>query len=558
MGIIHTFTEGGQIWSHRFRMFKQVTKITLSTSFLVGLAVFFFLLVSEPMQNFSGAWYYSKSYLLEQYVQKIDVDSEFWEQVSGHRYPKDSISIPLYQVKRAAEPYAKLFINNSQKALEKSAFASNITLILSVIFFLIYGFGSKSKKLVSGKKIVNPRLLALKLKVTLNASKIHIGSTHLVKGSENQHILITGGTGTGKTNCLHHILKQIRQLGQKAVIVDTTGAFVEKYYSQATDHILSPFHPNRVKWHPWAECENIVDYAGIAEAFIPHSNNEHDNYWRQASRTYYSSLLQKLSNNQKNSEIVKWIMYEPLDLVCQLLAGTKAASHMDPRSEKTASSVRSVASTYLECLENLDDTDTPFSVKNWIADPKETGWLFIQCSPSERSAVRPLLSAWISSAIRGLLSLQPDPNRRIWFVIDELPSLQKVKDIELLLTEGRKYGGCGVLSLQSPAQLESVYGRECSKVIIGNTLTKIVFSEQDPEIASRISNAFGEHETKERQEGISYGAHEARDGVNLSSHTTKAPLIPASLIMSLPNHTAYIKLPGNYPIVKQKLKIAKI
>ncbi|MBA3239510.1 MAG: type IV secretion system DNA-binding domain-containing protein [Parachlamydiaceae bacterium] len=48
----------------------------------------------------------------------------------------------------------------------------------------------------------------------------------------------------------------------------------------------------------------------------------------------------------------------------------------------------------------------------------------------------------------------------MWFIIDELPSLQKVKNIEVLLTEGRKYGGCSILSLQSPSQLESIYGRE--------------------------------------------------------------------------------------------------
>src|SRR5262249_2618957 len=145
---------------------------------------------------------------------------------------------------------------------------------------------------------------------------------------------------------------------------------------------------------------------------------------------------------------------------------------------------------------------------------------------SQRSAIRPLLSAWISSAIKGLLSLTPDLTRKIWFIIDELPSLQKVKDIEVLLAEGRKYGGCGVLSLQSPSQLESIYGREVTKTIIGNTLTKVIFSEQDPEIAERISKSFGDCEMKEFHEGISYGAHEARDGVNLSSHMKNAPIVP--------------------------------
>ncbi len=90
------------------------------------------------------------------------------------------------------------------------------------------------------------------------------------------------------------------------------------------------------------------------------------------------------------------------------------------------------------------------------------------------------------------MTLEPDLNRRIWFIIDEFPSLQKVKNIEVLLTEGRKYGGYAILSLQSPSQLESVYGRKVSKTIIGNALTKVILAEQDPEIADRISKSFGD------------------------------------------------------------------
>nr|MBA3604154.1 type IV secretion system DNA-binding domain-containing protein [Parachlamydiaceae bacterium] len=216
------------------------------------------------------------------------------------------------------------------------------------------------------------------------------------------------------------------------IIVDTTGSFLDRYYRAGKDFILSPFHQNTMKWHPWAECKTQFDFAEISEAFIPHSHNEHDNYWRQASRTVFSSTLEKFYNSKKNSELVRWILFEPLSQFCNLLKGTKAASHMDINSEKTASSIRSVASTFLECLEFLEDTEEPFSIRDWISDPKQDSWLFLHCKPSQRSAVRPLFCSWISSAIKGLLALEPDFNRKIWFIIDELPSLQKVKNIETL------------------------------------------------------------------------------------------------------------------------------
>ncbi len=105
--------------------------------------------------------------------------------------------------------------------------------------------------------------------------------------------------------------------------------------------------------------------------------------------------------------------------------------------------------------------------------------------------------------------------------------------------------------------MESIYGRDVTKTIIGNTLTKVIFAEQDPEIAERISKSFGDCEMKEIHEGISYGAHEARDGVNFSNHIKQSPIVSASKILSLPKNTAFIKLPGNYAIAKVKLKIAK-
>ncbi|MFI5344296.1 MAG: type IV secretion system DNA-binding domain-containing protein, partial [Chlamydiales bacterium] len=453
MGIIHTITEGGQIWTHRFRMFRQVIKVTLGVSFLIGLFVFSIYMLAIPMIYCKGAWYFSKGYLLENYKRDMEVDNDYWQKITGQRSTKENITVPTKYVMKVSERYALAFLDYCLAGIKIAGFFSNICLGVSLLFFLIFGRRSKAKQQLSGKKISKSWLLNLKLKLTRKASPLHIGSTPLVKGTESQHLLITGGTGTGKTNCLHHILKQIRQLDQKAIIVDTTGMFVDRYYSPGKDVILSPFNKLSEKWHPWAECKNQSDYNEIAEAFIPHSNSEHDNYWRQASRTLFSSILQKLKESKKNSELVQWLLFESLANVCELMKGTKAASHMDIHSEKTASSVRSVASTFLECLECLEDTMTSFSIREWVASPNQNSWLFLQCTQAERSTVRPLLSAWISSAIRGILALEPDLNRKIWFVIDELPSLQKVKDIEVLLTEGRKYGACGILSLQSPAQL---------------------------------------------------------------------------------------------------------
>ena len=112
------------------------------------------------------------------------------------------------------------------------------------------------------------------------------------------------------------------------------------------------------------------------------------------------------------------------------------------------------------------------------------------------------------------------------------------------------------MALQSLAQLESIYGREITKTIVGNCGTKIAFSEQSHEVAEMISRSFGQREIKEYHEGMSYGAHETRDSVSLSQHIKNQPLISVTDIQALKRNQAYVKLPENLPITKIKLKIA--
>jgi len=150
--------------------------------------------------------------------------------------------------------------------------------------------------------------------------------------------------------------------------------------------------------------------------------------------------------------------------------------------------------------------------------------------------------------------MEPNLKRRLWFVSDELPSLNRLRDLEVCLTESRKFGGCSILAIQSLSQLEMIYGKDLTRIIIGNCATRVAFSEQDPEIATRISRIFGEKEVKEFQEAISYGAHEMRDGVNLSAQSKTSPVVSPSSIQSLTTNQAYVKLPGNLPITKIKLK----
>ena len=444
-------------------------------------------------------------------------------------------------------------IEKGEETLKRSTLIFVVLFLSTLLLFFFKGLMFRKTIHVTGQTLSPTWKLALKLKLTRQDSLIKLGKLPLVRGSETRHILISGGSGSGKTNCFHHILPQIRDQKQRAIVVDTTGTFVEKYYRPGKDILLNPFDQRSVSWHPWCECKEVYDYESLAQSFIPSTHNADEDFWRNAAQAIFSSALQVKAEERKTSELLRLMLFESLPVLYHALESTEAAPFLDPASEKTAGSIRSVAASFVRCLKYFDDTKTPFSIRDWVMNENDDSWLFLTSTPSQRTSLNPLLSSWFSIAMRSLLQMPEDLQRRLWFIADELPKLNKLRDLEGCLTESRKFGGCALLAIQSPAQLDTIYGLSTSKILMGNCATRIVFAEQSSEIAYQISKTFGEKETKEYQEAISYGAHEMRDGVNISLQNRKSQVVTPTSLVSLNPNEAFVKLAGNFPITKIKL-----
>lgn len=542
MNLFQNITEGGQLATHSVRMFKQVTKISIFCTLLFWICIFFYQMRDLNKFYLQNVFYHEQARL----YRALDIS------LMGINNEK----FPVEKVIQMTQPYSEQFYHILKMRLKNSGFFSLVPFSILLIFFFIRGRQSGKKHHMKGNRLSPVWLTAWKLRLKRLASKISIGPLPLIKGTETQHILITGGTGSGKTNCLHHLLSTIRKENQRVIIVDTNGTLTNCYFGEGKDILLNPLDIRGSPWHPWIECQDKTSYATMAESFIPQSLSESDNYWRTSARIVFSSILEQLEETQRNLALAEKILREPLNELCDFVKGTKAASLIDISSEKTAASIRSVLSSFLACLEYLPDTNHPFSIRNWVQKDSNE-WLFLTCKTNQRAALNPLLSCWFSVAVRSLLELQPDFDRRIWLVIDELPTLSHLRDLEVLLAEGRKYGGCGVLALQSPAQLDAIYGHSSAQTIIGNCATKIVFAEQNPVNAEKIAQMFGDQEIKEYQKGLSYGANDVRDGVNLNQQVRYKPLITKTDIQFLPKNHAYVRLPENYPIVKLEVPIFK-
>ncbi len=230
--------------------------------------------------------------------------------------------------------------------------------------------------------------------------------------------------------------------------------------------------------------------------------------------------------------------------------GTEAATFAFKNNEKTTNSIRSVLSSQIENLHQLDSSNTFFSIRDWVNDEKRQGWLFITARADQRQTLTPLISAWMDIAINALMVLPENQKRRLWFIIDELAALQRLPRLQMGLAEARKYGGFFLVGFQSKPQLEDIYGRNTAESMLDLFNTKLFFRSTEPSTQTWVAKVLGDKEEAEPQENISFGAHSMRDGVSLSRQTRQKPLVMPTELSQLKDLECYVKYPGDYPCAK--------
>lgn len=598
MALTKTFTKGGQVTLHNIRMIRQVLTVTLILTLIGG--VLFWGTKSwfdyTPYQRYLiGSAYWADAKLA--FSGNKEKETQIYRYENGKEHLVRSIDIKR---NKAIQFWIKSFESQMLKNCLLSLWFMGGFFLLICVFWTWRGNVRRAKEIVSGSEIVDPEVLQRLLKNQNIASPFTIGEVSLRLNSETQHMMVCGTTGTGKSTCFYHLFPQIRAQGQRAVIVDTTGEFVSRFYRPGKDILINPFDERSVRWDPWVDCRFPYHYDELASAFIPQTGQ--DSFWASSARTVFSESLQHLSRqNTKSIDALLHLLLETsLKELFVALRNTSAASLIDPAGDRTAMSIRSHLTPYLKNLRYLSSNKvegrppaegrlpvevrppSAFSVRDWVQNegstkkiekrstekpsgqlpgesPEESDpqWLFIASTPDQRETLKPLMTGLMSSAINSLLSSEPHQTRRLWFIIDELACLNKQESLPKALAEIRKYGGCVAVGIQNIPQLQGQYGHAETKSLTSLFNTKIIFRNGDPETAKHMSQMLGEQEVKESMENISYGAHQMRDGVSLNEQKRLKPVVSANDIMILNDLEAYLKLPGNLPVAKMKLELNK-
>ncbi|MBI3578865.1 MAG: type IV secretion system DNA-binding domain-containing protein, partial [Ignavibacteriales bacterium] len=236
----------------------------------------------------------------------------------------------------------------------------------------------------------------------------------------------------------------------------------------------------------------------------------------------------------------------------QTKGGERGYRYIEDASSKQAMSVFSVLMQYVKATEFMTEADGDFSVGRWLED-KKPGFIFITNYSSVRDTLRPILSLFIDLMGRRLLSMSEDYNRRVFFMLDEFGTLQRLSTIVELLTLSRSKGGAVFLGIQDVGQIDKIYRHETRQSIVNACGTNVIFSVGDPDTARFLSDKVGDTEVLSTDETHSMGPSDQRDGLSLIRKTNIEKLVLPSDIQNMQDLTAYVKLP-NYDVVPVQFK----
>ncbi|HEY0308784.1 MAG TPA: type IV secretion system DNA-binding domain-containing protein, partial [Acidobacteriaceae bacterium] len=294
-------------------------------------------------------------------------------------------------------------------------------------------------------------------------------SYRIPKRLEASHILMMGDTGSGKSNAIRQLLRQVRERGESAIVYDPAMDFVSEFYSPARgDLILNPLDQRCPYWSLGNEIDRDETAATIAAAFLPEKEYEKE-FFTDGPRRILAHLLKR---QPQPRDILS--MMSDTSRIEFAVKGTPLAALLDagaPAQRAGVLASLNMVADSLELLPEWEHTRPTFATAEWYTARKR--WVFLTSTPAYRAKILPLHSVWLDLFILRMMGYCEDHTAKpVWFVLDELASLNKLPQFHTTVTENRKYGNPVVLGFQGRSQLEKRYGQD-AEAMLSQPATKL-------------------------------------------------------------------------------------
>lgn len=352
--------------------------------------------------------------------------------------------------------------------------------------------------------------------------------------AEAQHMQIIGDTGAGKSSLLFQALRQVRSRGDSAIVYDPAREYVKRFYDpNRGDIILNPLDRRCPYWGPAEELRSRSEAKALAVSLFQPPQDKRGEFFIESPQRIFAFLM---AYGPTPDQLVQW-MSSPEE-IDRRVKGTEHAHLIDPHAHQQRAGVLAslgLVADSLRLLPKHSEANGQWTATEWAE--KRQGWIFLTSLPAEREALRPLQSLWIDWLVLRLLNEPTAAQKRVWFVIDELASLQKLPQLHTAITEARKSNNPVILGFQGKAQLEYLYGH-LAEVMLSQPATSVWLTTKEPNAGEWVSKFIGKVEIERLRETHFDGT---RSGRNFALDRQVEPLVLESEISGLADLHAYMK-----------------
>ncbi|AJY71117.1 hypothetical protein RW64_16895 [Geobacter sulfurreducens] len=408
---------------------------------------------------------------------------------------------------------------------------------------------------VRGALVTSARDLTARLKSALGAGVIRIGEVLIPRALEPTHFFFAGRPGVGKTVAINAMLDKIVERGDRALVWCAKGEDFLTTHFRDGDQIFCPGDARSLRWSLMADITSMSDFDLVADALVD-DTAEKTKVWSGGAKQIIAGLLRHcyLTGKRTNRQIWDVFCGEMADWHEALAAtpgcGTAAGLVSNPKSQTCLSFFVTVC-LYSLPLRLLAEIDGDFRIQDWVREGK--GRIYLPANPRLRQSLRAVHSLFIELSTIHHLSTSNDRERRIWYLLDELPALPPMKGLPELANTGRSKGASLIVGTQSFAQLDQAYGAEGRRALHNACATSVVFSVADKNTATELSDHLGKAEVEQSRQNLSIGFLDTKDSVTAMTQKALESLYLPDQIKDLPILTAIVKVLG-FPAAQTQLK----
>lgn len=331
---------------------------------------------------------------------------------------------------------------------------------------------------------------------------------------ECRHMLLLGGSGSGKTSILWPVINQAVKRGDRCLIFSFKGDFQQK--AEFDFSLLAPWDSRSVRWQLGKDIVTRLHAESLAKTLCP-DPEKGEKIWAQGAQGLLTAVIASVQREHK----ANWGFYH-LAKACSLALSdydflVKTVMEESPlakaflmgKDSKTTASYLAQMASGLSDVVNLGVADSssqgkPWSVRDWLAG-RTPGAAILGYLPESEGLSKAYCASIIEQIVKQILSFDdcnPD-ERRIWLFLDEVPQAGKIPSITSALEAARSKGCRVALGMQGVAQLEEHgYSKNTLDIWSGQCGIKIIAHLSTPRDQKWASDLLGERDVERYQRTI--------------------------------------------------------